>query len=158
MNMICISRHIHVYCTDWQSINSANWTFQNNNFISCPPEAAILRSHNSTAKREVFFSMDLIRSYHHLAFWKVGPDQWDKSKMAGRVRNGEFLSYKFAFYEKTRVLIPCSEHEMIVNGANMACATKWQLPPINNVNLLDNSFNVAHIVKCARTEGFTIYR
>ena len=62
MIIICISRHIHVYCTDWQSINSPNWTFQNNNFISRPPESTILLSHNATVKPEVFLSMDLIRS------------------------------------------------------------------------------------------------
>ena len=61
-----------VYCTDWQSINSPNWTFQNNNFISRPLKAAILLSHNAIAKPEVFLSMDLIRSYHYVTFWKVG--------------------------------------------------------------------------------------
>ena len=63
-----------VYCTEWQSINSPNWTFQNNNFISRPLKAAILLSHNATAKPEVFLSRDLIRSYHHVTFWKVGAD------------------------------------------------------------------------------------
>ena len=73
-----------MYCTDWQHINSPNWTFQNNNFIPPATEAAILLSHDAPAKPKVFLSMDLI----------------GKSKMAGQVKNGEILSWEFAFYEK----------------------------------------------------------
>ena len=61
--------------------------------------------------------------------------------------------------KKTRVLNPCSEHQMIVNSTNKACAKKNDSSrPMNNVKLFDNWFDVAHIVKCARAEGFTIYR
>ena len=61
--------------------------------------------------------------------------------------------------KKMWVLIPCSEHQIIVNGTNKAWAKKnGSSPPMNNVKLSDNWFDVAHIIKCARAEGFTIYR
>ena len=63
-----------MYCTEWQPINSPNWTFQNNNFIPPANKAAILLSHDALAKQEVFLSMDPIRSYDHVTFWKVGAD------------------------------------------------------------------------------------
>ena len=81
-----------MYCADWQPINSPNSTFQNTNFILPATEAAILLSHDAPAKPEVSLSMDLIRSYDHVTFWKVGADLCDKSKMAGQVKNGEILS------------------------------------------------------------------
>ena len=72
--------------------------------------------------------------------------------MAGRVRNGEILGLEFAFTENS-MLIPCSEHQMIINGNKNGSS-----PPMNNVKLFNNRFDVAHIIKCARAEGFTIYQ
>ena len=55
MHMIYISRYIHMYYTDWQSIKGPNWTFQNNKFIPLPPEATILLFHDALGNQKYFF-------------------------------------------------------------------------------------------------------
>ena len=67
MHIMISSRSIHMYCSDWQPINSPNRTFQNN-FIPPATKAAILLSHDALAKPEIFLSMDLIRSYHTITW------------------------------------------------------------------------------------------
>ena len=76
-----------MYCTDGQSINSPNWTFQNN-FIPPAAEPAILLSHDVVAVS--FHGSDsLIGSRDILKGW---PWLVHKSKMAGQAKNGEVLS------------------------------------------------------------------
>ena len=86
---MCISRPIHVYCTDRQSINNSHLAFQKNSEVI---SVVIFCSMMPLTKPEAFLSIDMIRSSYHVMFSKAGPDWLGKSKMAGQVKNGNILS------------------------------------------------------------------